>query len=126
MHLDVARLALLCVRAEDRGLAVQIEVRRHADRHAEQEPRLVLLVALDGAAPPEREQEVRLHDLDGFVPLRRDAECEPLRKLREPRVQVGFRGVEFTCDGADYMTGQRMYAKLKQGKRTGCEEEGRP
>lgn len=39
------------------------------DRHAEQHPSSVLLIALDGSAPPKRIQQVSLHYFDRLVPL---------------------------------------------------------
>ena len=80
------------------------------DRHAKQHPGTVLLVALDGPTAPQRVEQVRLHDLDRLVALRRDAERQLARQVRQLRVQLGPRRVEPRRDGADWETRQSAAA----------------
>jgi hypothetical protein len=101
MHLPVPRPSFGRILRRDRRLPMQIQIRRHADGHAEEEPGLVLLVPLHRAAAPEGQQQICLDDLDGFVARGGDVEGELLGEILQTRLQLGSCGVEFCRDRAD-------------------------
>jgi len=60
-----------------------------------------LLIPLDGAASPERKEQICLNDLDGFVAFGGNAKCQPLGKLGQLGMQLRFCGVEFAGNRAN-------------------------
>ena len=52
------------------------------DSHAKQKPCLILLVSLDGAKAPKGQEQIGLHDLNGFIALRGDGKGKFFGHLR--------------------------------------------
>lgn len=75
--------------------------RSSPDGHAEEQPRLVLFVAFDRATSPQREQQVCLDDLDGFVAALRHAERKLPRQICQLRMKFWPFVVEFGGDSTD-------------------------
>jgi hypothetical protein len=103
MDLHIPRLALCRVSAWGGSFAVEVQIGRHPekksitpkkwgetdnapDSHPQKQPSFVLLIPLNRPAPPERQKQIRLHDLQRFVPPRRNGEGQLLRKLRKLRM----------------------------------------
>ena len=70
--------------------------------HAEQHPRLVLFVPLNGTTTPKHVNEVRLHNLNGLVSASWNLEGELPSKLGESSVQLGSILEESGRDSTNY------------------------